>query len=67
MVYAGNVNVATGKSQTDRVKLKISASANFHYVKGRNPPGWVSVGLLRGHETVNSIAYATCTQLCIVM
>ena len=27
MIYAGNVNVATGKSQTDRVKLNISASA----------------------------------------
>ena len=27
MIYAGNVNVATGKSQTGRVKLNISASA----------------------------------------
>ena len=27
MIYAGNVNVATRKSQTDRVKLNISASA----------------------------------------
>ena len=27
MIYAGNVNVATGKSQTDRVKLNILASS----------------------------------------
>ena len=27
MIYVGNKNVAPGKSQTDRVKLNISASA----------------------------------------
>ena len=70
MIYAGYVNIATGKSQTGRVKRDISASARevkFSLGKGKNPPGWVSLGLLRRHETINSIAYATCTQLCIVM
>ena len=36
MIYAGYVNVATGKSKTGRVKLDISASAGeikFHWVK----------------------------------
>ena len=36
MIYAGYVNVATGKSKTGRVKLDISASAGvvkFHRVK----------------------------------
>ena len=70
MIYAGYVNVATGKSQTDRVKLNISASAGeikFSLVKGKNPLGWVSLGLLQRHGIINSIAYATCAQLFIVM
>ena len=71
MIYAGYVIVAAGRSQTDRVKLSISASAGevkFSLGKGeKNPPGWVSLCLLRKQETINSTAYATCTQLCIVM
>ena len=38
MIYAGYVNVATGKSQTGRVKLNISASAGevkFSLGKGK--------------------------------
>ena len=57
--------VATGKSQTGRVKLNISGSAGevkFSLGKGKkNPPGWVSLDLLRRHETINSTVYATCT------
>ena len=42
MIYAGNVNVATGKSQTSRVKLNISASAaevQFSLGEGKESTG----------------------------
>ena len=64
-IYAGYVNVATPKSKTGRAKLNILANAGevkFSLGRGKNPPGWVLMGLLRRHETINSIAYAACTQ-----
>ena len=46
MIYSGYVNVATGKSQTGRVKLNISASAGevkFSLGEGKNRLGLVSI------------------------
>ena len=49
MIYTGYVKVASGKSQTGRVKLKISPGTEeaFLWVKGENHPGRVSLGLLQ--------------------
>ena len=48
MIHAGCVKVAPGKSQTGRVKFKISPGRlNFQWLNGKNPLGWVSLGLLK--------------------
>ena len=50
IIYARYVKVAPGTPQTGRAKLTISlvpGSLHFHWVKGKNPLSWVSLGLLQ--------------------
>lgn len=50
-------NDICGECKNGRVKLKfhqVPGRLNFHWVKGKNPLGWVSLGLLqRGVKLVN--------------
>ena len=61
-----NGQVTNWPGKIKHFSMQLLRRLNFYWLKGKNPPGWASTGLLRRHETINSITYATCTQLCIV-